>query len=510
MSAPGLYRLLERSASRVPDAPAVVMEEVVWSYRELLSRAERCSDQLASLGVKAGDRVGMMLQKCPDSIAAIFGILGCNAAYVPVDPDAPTARALTILEDCGVSAVVCDDGCLGSIDQELDGRCGVLVSRDEEWAQLDRRAGWSNSTFSHVDSLAYILYTSGSTGVPKGVMITDAASLAFVDWAVSELRLTDADRMANHAPLHFDLSILDVFGAVHAGAAIVLVPKALSVFPRDLAGYIESQGITVWYSVPAVLRLLSQFGGLADRDLSSLRLVLFAGEVFAPKHLQVLQTQLPAATYYNLYGPTETNVCTFHRVDRLAEGDEAPIPIGIACDSVRAVAVGDDGAVAGVGGQGELLVSGGSVMAGYWGRPELTADVFVDGVEGLGGPGYRTGDLVLQDGSGCFSFVGRLDSQIKTRGYRVELGDVQAALEAHPAVQEAAVWSVPDAQTGQLIMGGYVGSEKDGIPVDQIVSFLADRLPAYMLPSRLTEFDKFPRTSTGKIDMQSLRSGASA
>jgi len=332
-------------------------------------------------------------------------------------------------------------------------------------------------------------------------MISHQNALAFVDWAASEFAVAADDRLSSHAPLHFDLSIFDVFAAMKGCAAVVLVPDGTSTFPIRLAQWIEANRITVWYSVPSILTLLLLKGRLDQRDLRNLRLVLFAGEVFPVKYLRGVMRALPHAGFANLYGPTETNVITCYRVPAPPAEDAAPIPIGRPCSGAEITVVDDTGApVDAAAVPGELHARGPTVAQGYWGDPERSARGFADGERRL----YRTGDIVTRDGDGNYRLIGRRDRMIKSRGYRIELDEIETLLIAHPSVKEAAVVVVPDDLIGNRILGfvavGHGANEHGGTLRD----YCLQKLPRYMVPESFTLCDQLPKTSTGKIDRVTL------
>jgi amino acid adenylation domain-containing protein len=354
------------------------------------------------------------------------------------------------------------------------------------------------------DGLAYILYTSGSTGVPKGVMHSHATALSFVDWCSREFAPHADDKFSSHAPFHFDLSILDLFLAVKHGATIVLIGEDRGKQPLQLSQLIADHRITIWYSTPSILRLLTDFGKLEQHDCSSLRIVLYAGEVYPPKHQRTLRQIWSHPTYYNLYGPTETNVCTYDRIEEVPGDDgTSALPIGRVCSGDRAMVVDVDGRPVSEGEEGELLVAGGSVMLGYWALPEQNARAFH--IEADGERWYRTGDLVIDRGGGYYVFLGRRDRMVKRRGYRVELGEIEAALHRHPSVSEAAVVAVPDEESGVLIKA-FLNWAGDSSPSTiQLKSFAARNLPGYMVPDRFVVLPSLPKTSTDKVDYQRLK-----
>jgi len=513
-----LQHALEEVATQRPNALAVVDRGRTLTYGELDGESNRIANLLADLGVTRGDRVGLYLDKSVESVVAVYGIMKTGAAYVPFDADAPIHRLAYIAANCGISVVVTGeekrDRWAALIDHGAPLEKFVVLNADGvdgavSGALIVGRAilegfGTDRRSFEGIDQdLAYILYTSGSTGDPKGVMLTHRNAVAFVQWAADEFAVGPADRLSSHAPLHFDLSVFDLFAAAWGGAPVVLVPAKTSVFPSQIVRFIRDNEITVWYSVPSILIMLTLRGGLSEGDIPSLRTVLFAGEVFPTKYLRQLMNLVPGARFANLYGPTETNVCTWYEVGHLAEDDQ-PIPIGRAIPNDQVFAVTDNGALAGIGEQGELHVRGATVMRGYWGDPERTARSLIP--DPTGGthddPVYRTGDLVEVMAQGGFRYLGRKDSQIKSRGYRIELGDVEVAINRHPGVVECAVVAVPDDLVTNRVVAHVVA--RDGVDEQDLARFCLDLLPRYMVPERFELRAALPKTSTGKIDRRKL------
>jgi amino acid adenylation domain-containing protein len=397
-------------------------------------------------------------------------------------------------------------------------RAYIPVGHRPEVAGVDAQLPWEQvrAAPSHPlahnlteQDLAYILYTSGSTGTPKGIMHTHRSGLSFAEWAADEYGLQPSDRLSNHAPLHFDLSTFDFFAGAIAGATTVIIPEALTKFPANLSRLIQDERITVWYSVPFALMQLMERGVLESRDLSALRWILFAGEVFPTKHLRQLMTMLAHVRFSNLFGPTETNVCTYYHVPEPPATDD-PIPIGKACANIEDLVVDADGNPVPDGEVGELLIRGGVVMKGFWGQPEKTANgffkrrVFNDFEDIF----YRTGDLVYRDEQGNYRYLGRKDRQIKTRGYRVELDEIEVALLAHDLVEEAAVYPVPDGQGSNLIAASVIPAPGATLTESDLVEHLSQRLPPYAIPVEIEFASDFPRTSTGKISRRDLQAAA--
>jgi amino acid adenylation domain-containing protein len=505
--------LLRDSAERFGDRIAVVDGDRSLTYAGLDERSDRLAGLLGSLGVAKRDRIGILLAKSLEAIIGVYGAMKSGGAYVPLDPRAPAARLSYIARDCDIRVVLTETSKIETVQAMIAGGApidAVIELRGDGSAELSteiRRVGTAEleayvAASRSVDvidlDLAYILYTSGSTGQPKGVKLSHRNALTFVEWATLACDLTERDRLSSHAPLHFDLSVFDFYAAALAGASVTLVPSEASVFPAQLASFIVDAGITVWYSVPSILTLLVLRGGLRDRDLARLRVVLFAGEVFPTKYLRGLMEAIPHARFLNLYGPTETNVCTYYEVPALDPNDDTPIPIGRAIDNVDAfVNASDDDNV------GELLVRGGTVMEGYWGDEEGTRARLIQDPRGeTCDLVYRTGDLVRPREDGTLEFLGRRDSQVKTRGHRVELGEIEAALYAHPDVLECAVTAVPDEVFTSRLRADVV--VRGALDQSVLVSFCVERLPHYMIPETFAFHAELPKTSTGKIDRQAL------
>ncbi|MGK5627807.1 amino acid adenylation domain-containing protein [Streptomyces sp. URMC 123] len=505
--APGgvLHDLLRESAARTPDAVAVVDADRETGYAELDRRSDRVARLLLSLGVRRGERVGLFLERTADALACVYGVLKAGAAYVPLPSGVPAARLRRITADAGVRVVLAGAGDGERLRADLAGPGSPVreVVAPEAAEAADGLPDEPPRVPVGPDDLAYVLYTSGSTGDPKGVMITHGNALAFVRWAAAEFALTPADRLANHAPLHFDLSVFDVFAAALAGAAVVPVPTGTAAFPTLLAAFVRDRRITVWYSVPSVLNLLVSRGGLGAGDLPDLRLVLFAGEVYAVPRLRRAMELLPGARFCNLYGPTETNVCTYHPVPRPLPEDCAALPIGVPIAGVEVFAETDDGRRAGVDEPGELCVRGPTVMRGYLGDAPRTERALRPAADRPGVPVYRTGDVVTRDAEGRWHFIGRRDAQIKTRGHRVELGEVERALHAHPAVLECAVVAVPDEAFGHLIAAFVVPRHE--VSAAGLTAHCRTLLPGHMVPWRLRIVAALPRTPNDKIDHQQLK-----
>lgn len=517
-----LTQALAVGAARYPEREAVRFSGQSLTYDALERRANQLAHTLLAEGVQRGDRVGIYMNKGLESAVALYGIMKAGAAYVPLDPFAPAGRLSFVIQNCGIRWLVSSDlkrdGLAEMAEQtELQVIIGLaapagLPLRTLSWDEVATAPDTPPNISLTEQDLAYILYTSGSTGDPKGIMHTHRSGLTFAEWGVDTYGLHGGDRLSNHAPLHFDLSTFDFFAGALAGATTVIIPEALTKFPVNLARLIQNEQITVWYSVPYALIQLLLNGAMERHDLTSLRWVLFAGEPFPTKHLRPLMDRLPQARFSNLYGPTETNVCTFYHVTPLPEGSDEPIPIGEPCTNVEALVVDGDVQPVAPGEVGELLIRSPLVMRGYWGRPDLSTKGFYvrQRFADSGDVFYRTGDLVSLEPDGNYRYLGRKDRQIKTRGYRVELDEIEVALLSHPAVEEAAVYPVPDGDGSNLIAAAVTARAGATVEVDTLLVHIAAQLPPYAVPSKLTVLTQFPRTSTGKINRRALQGETAA
>lgn len=508
-----LYDLLRNSARRFPERVAVedAQRDNAISYADFDALTDQIRNRLVNAGVVAGDRVGVCVPKSIGSLSAVFGILKADAAYIPVDPTAPSKRNAFIFQDCSVRCMVVAKELLEGLEAEFDEsytlnaeQLNFVDAFGIELVLVQVTQVGDGVQDPPIENLSYILYTSGSTGKPKGVMHTHESALSFVQWCANTVEFSEEDKFSSHAPFHFDLSILDIYVPLMHGATLVLIGESLGKQPALLGPMVSERKITVWYSTPSILRLLVEYGGMDDHDYSAVRVVFFAGEVFPIKHLKALKAKWPHPRYLNLYGPTETNVCTYYELPaEIPETRTDPFPIGPVCENDRALVMGMDDKPVVKGEEGELLITGGSVMKGYWNLPERSAEAYY--VDADDTKWYRTGDVVRESEEDGFIFVGRRDRMVKRRGYRVELGEIEAALYRHPAVTEAAVIAIPNEESGVLVKAFLSYGDEKPRSLIEMKKFCADNLPLYMIPDRFSSQPVLPKTSTDKINYQALK-----
>jgi amino acid adenylation domain-containing protein len=519
-----LPHLLETSAGRHPEGAAVRFGERGLTYARLFAVSRKLAAVLVRHGLQRGDRVGIYFPKSESSPAALFGALLAGGIYVPLDPLSPRSRVAAIIKDCGVRHLITTSAKLAQLaagtadapapaleaavltDQATES-AGPPGARVVTWAEVEAAPPLERPSHGVDTDLAYVLYTSGSTGTPKGVMITHRAALTFVNWTFAEFGMSERDVVWNHAPLHFDLSIFDVFTTVKAGGTVVPVPEKLSTFPIRLAEFLRDEGVTVAYCVPSALTMMLLRGNLTGLSFPALRAVLFAGEVFPLKYLREVKRHLKVRMT-NLYGPTETNVCTFHDVtdQDVAGGRNETIPIGRSIANYEVFAVRDGGGLAAPGEEGELYARGPGLCSGYWGDADKTRRLLVPNP--LGGPVeelvVRTGDIVIPLEDGVYRYVGRRDNMVKSKGYRIELGEIETALYAHPRIVEAAVVAIPDEEVTNRLKAYVVTDPPGALSEHDVQQHCRGPLPRYMVPEMVEFRDGLPKTSTGKVDRPRL------
>jgi amino acid adenylation domain-containing protein len=517
-----LQDLLTRSAQRDPDRTALVLGDQRLSYGYL----ESLTNQLARLqqahGITAGSRVCVVAAKTPATIAGLLATLKAGGSYVPIDSASPAARVARIVDAAEPSLVLADSSATGLLD-DLIGTGGlpaatpigalgpeVAGTRFEAAFTLDdaaRMAAGPVHAPGGGSEIAHLLFTSGSTGVPKGVMITHDNVGAFVDWALGYVGFRPGDRISGHPPLHFDLSTFDIYGALAAGAELHLVPAELNVNPRALAAFIRDHELTQWFSVPSVLTYMAKFDVVRDGDFPALERLLWCGEVLPTAVLMQWMRRLPGVRFTNLYGPTEATIASsFYTVPACPADETEPVPIGTACTGEELLVLDEHRQPVPDGEIGDLYIAGTGLSPGYWRDEDKTAAAFLPDPRDPGARIYRTGDLARYGDDGLVYFLGRADSQIKSRGYRIELGEVEAAVNAVPGVRECAVVGVETGGfEGTTICCAFSVLDGAELAPPELRRRLAAMLPPYMVPARWRQLVTLPKNVNGKIDRKDLR-----
>jgi amino acid adenylation domain-containing protein len=517
---------LARGAEKHPDERAIVADGEQLTYAELATLSDDLAAVLALHGVTPGDRVALLLPKGPSAIVAMHAALKAGAMYVPLDADSPPVRLARILA-VAEPAVLLTGSCSAPLVEELAGfvappPIGSVDARPIESCEGDLLSAFSRQDWAGVGldlprvaaderDPAHLLFTSGSTGEPKGVVITHRNVDRFVTWALGEFGTQPVDRISGHPPLHFDLSTFDIYGTLAAGAELHLVPASANLNPRGLAAFIRDHELTQWFSVPSVLTYMAKFDVVAEGDFPALERLLWCGEVLPTPVLSHWMRRLPHVRFTNLYGPTEATIASsYHHVPTLPVDETTAVPIGTACAGEELLVLDERLQPAPVGGVGDLYIAGVGLSPGYWRDEAKTEAAFVADPRPDRQAGsdriYRTGDLARLDEDGAVHFLGRADSQVKSRGYRIELGEVETALNAVGHVRECAVVGVDlEDFGGTAVCAAYVTQPDTVVDPPQIRKELAEVLPGYMLPVRWMSLDVLPKNANGKIDRPALR-----
>ena len=489
-----VHALFEAQAARTPDAAAVVCRGERLTYRELNERADRLARRLRAQGVGPESPVGVMLGRSAEAVVALLGVLKAGGCYVPLDPDYPQGRLAFMLENSGARMLLTETSVAG----KLPNPPAEVVLLDEERERVGGREPAGRAPRAEPpaavgpSNLAYVIYTSGSTGEPKGVMVTHGG---FCNLMGAQIRLFDVrgdSRVLQFASHSFDASLSEIFMALLSGAALYLDAKDALAPGEPLARVLREQAITTVTLPPSVLPLLPR------EELPALRTIIAAGES-CPAELPAVWGR--GRRFLNAYGPTEATVCVSAAV---CAGDGERPPIGRPIRNVRVYLLDEDLQPVPVGVSGELYVGGAGLARGYLGRPGLTAERFVpDPFSGEAGARlYRSGDLARYLPDGQLDFLGRADQQVKVRGFRVEPGEVEAALRRHPSVADAFLLAEAEPPGAQRLVA-YVVASQPPTPAE-LRGFLRESLPEYMIPSAFVALERLPLTPNGKVDARAL------
>ncbi|MGB5079761.1 MAG: amino acid adenylation domain-containing protein [Burkholderiales bacterium] len=506
-----------------PEATALAFKGARMTYGELEEASNRLAHLLKETGCRRGDRIGLLMPKAPMAIVAMLGALKADAIYVPMDPASPAARQARVLElsecRCILAAGPVGEGLRDTLAAAALRERPAIGWLDEKFAPEEPAATFTlrdlaafpatpPTSAGAAADVAHILFTSGSTGLPKGVMITHASVAHLLRWALAHFHMNSADRNSQHAPLRFDISTLDIFGTLWAGAELHLVPAELNLLPHKLAEFIRDARLTQWFSVPSVLNFMANFDAVGQDDFPFLRRVLFAGEVLPTPTLIYWMRRLPHVQFTNMYGPTETTIVSSHyTVPRCPADAREPIPIGVACEGEELLILDDEMRPVATGEVGALYIRGVGLSPGYWRDLEKTRNAFLVRPGGAGPLDriYRTGDLARRSADGQVYFHGRADMQIKSRGYRIELGEIEIALNSLPGLQEGAVVAIrSEGFEGWLICCAYVPAPDNGVSPEILRKGLTECVPGYMLPVRWMRYDALPKNASGKLDRPRL------
>jgi amino acid adenylation domain-containing protein len=492
---------IDRVAACAPgERPAVVSADGTLCYAEFDAAVNHIAEVLRARGVERDECVGVIVPRSPELLVAIHGILRAGAAYVPIDPVHPPIRIRTIVEESGARVIVA-----GTEFAKMADELGV------DRVEPSTAGADPVEPVASPEDLAYVIYTSGSTGRPKGVMVEHRSVLNRLQWMQRRYPLGADDVILQKTPVTFDVSVWELMWWAMAGASVALLEPGGERDPRKIIAAVERHRVTVMHFVPSMLGpFLDQLEDQPDsmHRLTSLHTVFCSGEALTPALVERFNRVFGAIgvpRLVNLYGPTEATVDVSY-FDCPSAGPVDAVPIGKPIDNTTLLVLDERGNRCPVGVPGELNIGGVCLARGYRGRDDLTAAAFVADERVPGGRRYRTGDLARWRADGNVEFLGRIDDEVKVRGNRVCLGEVQVVMESCPGVRSAVVIAEPSNTHGTHLIGYFVG---EFVSVDQLSEHLAQRLPAYMAPTSFVEMNAFPLTASGKVDRRKLpRPGA--
>lgn len=520
-----LQEYLYNTVRKYPNRTAISYMDHEITYWELFDKSEWLREILNECGVCEGDLVGIFMEKSDNTVAAIFSILSCDAAYIPLDSVySPISRIISILEEIMVKVLITSPTGMLKLEKELE-KCGKLknckiivldrenaieISSGKKYTFCGVQTGAElaiNRKGKDKNNIAYIFYTSGSTGKPKGVVISHQNAITFVDWCCSYFKPNSEDIFLSIAPFHFDLSVFDLYVAVASGGKLIILPPQKERNVLNYLEYIRKEQVTCIYSVPSLWNAFLRYGKLKTGELKSLKHVLFAGEVFQPEALKKAMECVPQAGFYNLYGLVETNVFTYYKVKDIEEIGDEPVPIGYVCEPSEAVIINDDKEITEIGEEGELCLCGPLVMKGYYNNRDLTKKVIRKSpiARHKGKNLFHTGDIVRLNEEGAYVLIGREDSLVKRNGFRIELGEIETALTSILGVEEVSVVSMMGKEKETVICAAVLMNDDTPFSAHKLEEETIEKIPSYMLPDYICQVDEFKRNSNGKVDREYLK-----
>nr|WP_294563933.1 non-ribosomal peptide synthetase [uncultured Rhodopila sp.] len=495
------HELFEQQVARDPEAIALVFGQRRVTYGELNDRANRVAHHLRGRGVGPDVLVGVCIERSPEMVVALLAVWKAGGAYVPLDPAYPPERLSFMIADARTLLLLTEEKCRTLFASVPDGK---TICLDSAWPVLARESGENLPPAACPSDLAYVMYTSGSTGQPKGAMIVQRGLVNYLWWAISAYAVEPGRSVPVHTSVAFDLTVTSLYTPLLAGGTVELLPEDLGA-QNLLAALLRSGGRSLVKITPAHLELLN--GQLTPEQAAGMcRAFVIGGENLLAENLRLWRSLVPPVRLINEYGPTETVVgCSVYEVQP-ADADTGAVPIGRPIANTQLYVLDPDMRPVPPGVTGELYIGGAGVARGYLNRPELTAERFVPDPFG-GVPGaclFRTGDLAQYQADGTLQCLGRADDQVKVRGYRIELGEIEAALAAHPGVRSCVVLAREDDPGNRQLVGYVVSRDRGGPGADDLRGFLRQKLPEYMVPGKFVCMDSLPLTPNGKFDRKAL------
>lgn len=494
-----ILEYIERNAAKYPDKTAFLDTEGSITYSELLKNAKSIGTALSEI-CKRNRPVAVYLDKSVKTICSMFAVTYSGNFYIIVDSEMPIERINKIFIGLSPVAIITDEAHLKNAEQlEIDGKIFIYNEAVNTPINEDKLSQIRSRQID-TDPL-YALYTSGSTGMPKGAVLSHRNVIAYTEWFSAAFDINSETVFGNQTPFYFSMSVSDVYSTIKTGATLCIIPKSCFSFPINLIKFLNDNKINTIYWVPSAISIVANLKLFKYAKPEYLKKVLFAGEVMPTKQLNYWINNLDKdIVYANLYGPTETtDICTYYVVNRHFEDDE-PLPIGRHCDNCDVMIVNDKNELAKPGEEGELYVRGSFVAYGYYGNDEKTKAAFVQNPLHSYYPEtvYKTGDLVKENEKGEIMYITRKDFQIKRMGYRVELGEIETAASSIENIEE--VVCVFDKSKDKIILV-YQGKK---LTAEDILKQLKSKVPSYMIPDRIEKITLMPHNQNGKIDRKAV------
>lgn len=486
---------LDNIVKKVPDKIAFANESEAFTFRQVYGHSRAIGTYIHNKGIYRKPVV-VFMDKHPKTIMAFFGVITAGCFFVPIDEEMPQSRIDLILQNCKAELIICD----ANTKKKAENFCfnGEICLYDEISATLVNEAALTEIREKSLDvDPIYIVFTSGSTGVPKGVAACHRSVIDYIEQLSETLQFNENTIFGNQAPLYFDACLKEIYPTLKFGATMYIIPKSLFMFPVKLVEFLNEHKINTICWVVSALTMVSAFGTFQTVRPKYLKTIAFGSEVFPIKQFRIWREILPEASFTNLYGPTEgTGMCCYYHVERELS-DHEPIPIGRPFRNTEILLLNEENMLAD---QGEICIRGTGVTLGYFNNPEKTSEAFVQNPLNTAYPEiiYRTGDIGKYNEYGELVFVSRKDYQIKHMGHRIELGEIEANVNIIEEIKMCGC--IYDEEKGKIVLY-YVGD----IATKELVAQLKAKLPRYMIPNYVEQLDEIPFTANGKIDRVALK-----